>query len=126
MLREDTLQASLKRKHRQVRLQLQRSWHAVAQRLDRWLPAASLQTYLVAMILLATVPIALLLTWKVAVEARSGRQSAVALLQQSAASVAQAAEHPHNVARGTYVRTAGAGFDVAPAPRFLPLDGNAG
>ena len=41
-------------------------------------------------------------------------------------SVAQAAEHPHNVARGTYVRTAGAGFDVAPAPRFLPLDGNAG
>ncbi len=92
VLREDTLQASLKRKHRQVRLQLQRSWHAVAQRLDRWLPAASLQTYLVAMILLATVPIALLLTWKVAVEARSGRQSAVALLQQSAASVAQAAE----------------------------------
>ena len=41
-------------------------------------------------------------------------------------SVAQAAEHPHNVARGTYVRTAGAGFDVAPAPRFLPLDGKAG
>jgi len=36
-------------------------------------------------------------------------------------SVAQAAEHPHNVARGTYVHTAGAGLDVAPAPRFLPL-----
>ena len=41
-------------------------------------------------------------------------------------SVAEAAEHPHNVARGTYVHTAGAGLDVAPAPRFLPLDGSAG
>ena len=41
-------------------------------------------------------------------------------------SAQEAAEHPHNVARGTYVRTAGAGFDVAPAPRFLPLDGKAG
>jgi alpha-methylacyl-CoA racemase len=40
-------------------------------------------------------------------------------------SVAEAAAHPHNVARGTYVRTAGAGLDVAPAPRFLPLDGGA-
>ena len=40
-------------------------------------------------------------------------------------SVAEAAAHPHNVARGTYVRTAGAGLDVAPAPRFLPLDGAA-
>lgn len=86
------MQASLKRKHRQVRLRLQRHWRAVAGRLDQWLPAASLQTYLVAMILLATLPIALLLTWQVAGEARSGRQSAVALLQQSAASVAQAAE----------------------------------
>ena len=41
-------------------------------------------------------------------------------------SAQEAAEHPHNVARGTYVRTAGAGFAVAPAPRFLPLDGKAG
>ena len=41
-------------------------------------------------------------------------------------SAQEAAEHPHNVARGTYVRTAGAGFDVAPAPRFLPLDDKAG
>ena len=37
-------------------------------------------------------------------------------------SVAEAAEHPHNTARGTYVRTAGGALDVAPAPRFLPLD----
>ena len=37
-------------------------------------------------------------------------------------SVAEAAEHPHNVARGTYVRTAGGAMDVAPAPRFLSLD----
>jgi alpha-methylacyl-CoA racemase len=41
-------------------------------------------------------------------------------------SVAEAAVHPHNVARGTYVSSAGAGLDVAPAPRFLPLDGSAG
>ena len=41
-------------------------------------------------------------------------------------SVAQAAEHPHNVARGTYVHTAEGGLDVAPAPRFLPLNGKAG
>lgn len=41
-------------------------------------------------------------------------------------SVAEAAEHPHNVARGTYVRTAAGALDVVPAPRFLPLDGNAG
>ena len=39
-------------------------------------------------------------------------------------SVAQAAEHPHNVARGTYVRTAQGSLDVAPAPRFLPLEGS--
>ena len=37
-------------------------------------------------------------------------------------SVAEAAEHPHNVARGTYVRTAAGAVDVSPAPRFLPLD----
>ena len=41
-------------------------------------------------------------------------------------SVAEAAEHPHNVARGTYARTAAGALDVAPAPRFLPLDGSAG
>ncbi len=38
-------------------------------------------------------------------------------------SVAEAAEHPHNVARGTYARTAAGALDVAPAPRFLPLNG---
>ena len=37
-------------------------------------------------------------------------------------SVAEAAEHPHNVARGTYVRTAAGAVDVSPAPRFLSLD----
>ena len=39
-------------------------------------------------------------------------------------SVAQAAEHPHNVARGTYVRTAQGSLVVAPAPRLLPLEGS--
>lgn len=38
-------------------------------------------------------------------------------------SAAEAAEHPHNVARGTHVRTAAGALDVAPAPRFLRLDG---
>ena len=40
-------------------------------------------------------------------------------------SPAQAAEHPHNVARGNFVRTADGALDVSPAPRFLPLN-NAG
>ena len=51
---------------------------------------------------------------------------AVVFLAACGLSAQEAAEHPHNVARGTYVHTAGAGLDVAPAPRFLPLDGNAG
>ena len=38
-------------------------------------------------------------------------------------SVAEAAAHPHNAARGVYQRTASGGWDAAPAPRFLPLDG---
>ena len=38
-------------------------------------------------------------------------------------STPEAAEHPHNVARGTYVRTASGALDVSPAPRFLRLDG---
>ncbi|NMM77739.1 hypothetical protein B2J89_13730 [Acidovorax sp. SRB_24] len=61
-------------------------------RLDRRMPAASLKTYLVAVILLATVPVALLLTYKVASDVRSGRHSAVAMLQQAAAGLAQMAE----------------------------------
>jgi alpha-methylacyl-CoA racemase len=36
-------------------------------------------------------------------------------------SVAEAATHPHNVARGTYRDAAAGGFDIAAAPRFLPL-----
>ena len=59
--------------------------------LDSLLPQAALKTYLVAVILLATLPIAVLLTWKVAGDARSVRGTAVGLLQQSAASAAQAA-----------------------------------
>ena len=82
----------MKKNLRYLRLRLGRWWQAVPQHLDRLLPAASLKTYLVAVILLATLPIAVLLTWKVVTDVRSGRQSAVALLQQSAASTAQAAE----------------------------------
>ena len=92
MLQEGKLHAKLKRKQRRIQLRLQRRWRAMPQWLDRLLPAASLKTYLVAVILFATLPIAVLLTWKVANDARSGRNNAVALLQQSAASVAQAAE----------------------------------
>lgn len=33
----------------------------------------------------------------------------------------EAAAHPHNLARGTYARTAAGAVDAAPAPRFLPL-----
>jgi alpha-methylacyl-CoA racemase len=36
-------------------------------------------------------------------------------------SLAEAAAHPHNVARGVYVRDPGGQFDAAGAPRFLPL-----
>ena len=74
------------------RLRLRRQWRDLPLRLDRFLPVASLKTYLVTVILLATVPIAVLLSWKVASDARSDRHSAQVLLQQSAASVAQAAE----------------------------------
>ena len=84
--------ASLKRKKRFIQLRSQRRWRAMQRRLDQMLPAASLKTYLVAVILIATLPIALLLTWKVTQDARSGRSNAVALLKQSAASAAQAAE----------------------------------
>lgn len=41
-------------------------------------------------------------------------------------SAEEAAVHPHNLARATYVRTASGAVDVAPAPRFLPLVGGAG
>ena len=41
-------------------------------------------------------------------------------------SAEEAAVHPHNRARATYVRTASGALDVAPAPRFLPLVGGAG
>jgi len=41
-------------------------------------------------------------------------------------SAEEAADHPHNRARATYVRTASGALDVAPAPRFLPLVGGAG
>jgi alpha-methylacyl-CoA racemase len=36
-------------------------------------------------------------------------------------SLQEAAEHPHNMARGTYQRTDGHALRVAAAPRFLPL-----
>ena len=36
-------------------------------------------------------------------------------------SLAEAARHPHNVARGIYREAAQGGFEVAAAPRFLPL-----
>jgi len=35
--------------------------------------------------------------------------------------LAEAAEHPHNSARGIYQRGADGGLDASPAPRFLPL-----
>lgn len=38
-------------------------------------------------------------------------------------SLKEAAAHPHNQARGVYVRTQGGAVDAAPAPRFLPLQG---
>lgn len=81
----------MKKSLRYLRLRLQRRWRAVPLWLDRLLPAASLKTYLVVVILLATLPIAVLLTWNVVTDVRSGRQSATALLRQSAASTAQAA-----------------------------------
>lgn len=37
--------------------------------------------------------------------------------------VEEAAVHPHNVARGVFVRGEGGALDVAAAPRFLPLEG---
>ena len=37
-------------------------------------------------------------------------------------SVAEAAQHPHNVARGVYRESGVSALDVSPAPRFLPLD----
>ena len=37
-------------------------------------------------------------------------------------SVTEAAAHSHNVARGIYSAADGGALDVAPAPRFLPLD----
>ena len=70
-------------------LQRWQSW--VTTRLDPLMPVASLKTYLVAVILLATVPIALLLSYKVATDARSGRQGAAAMLEQAAAGLAQMA-----------------------------------
>ena len=91
MPQESTLHASFKRRQRRFRARLQRRWRGMARWLDRLLPAASLKTYVVAVILLAMLPIAVLLAWKVAGDARSSRTAAVALLQQSAASAAQAA-----------------------------------
>jgi alpha-methylacyl-CoA racemase len=40
-------------------------------------------------------------------------------------SIQEATEHPHNVARGIYGTYAGRGLQVAGAPRFLPLTGDA-
>ncbi len=91
MLREGTLHASLKRRQRRFQVRVQRRRQRLAHWLDSLLPQAALKTYLVAVILLATLPIAVLLTWKVVGDARSMRGTAVGLLQQSAASVAQAA-----------------------------------
>ena len=39
-------------------------------------------------------------------------------------SIAEAAVHPHNVARGLYAQDVKGGLAVAPAPRFLPLREN--
>lgn len=38
-------------------------------------------------------------------------------------SIAEAAVHPHNAARGVYAAAPGGGLRVAPAPRFMPLPG---
>jgi len=40
-------------------------------------------------------------------------------------SIQEATEHPHNVARGIYGVSASGGLEVASAPRFLPLQGEA-
>lgn len=82
----------MKKRIRCVRLWYRRRLHWAVQRWDQLMPAASLKTYLVAVILLATLPIALLLTYKVASDVRSGRNNAVALLVQSAEGLAQRAK----------------------------------
>ncbi len=84
--------AVMEKKLRYARLWYRRRLRRATARLDRRMPVASLKTYLVAVILLATVPIALLLTYKVASDVRSGRHSAVAMLEQVAAGLAQMAE----------------------------------
>lgn len=82
----------MKKTLRWARLRLRRWRRSVPLWLDSLLPVAPLKLYLVVVILLATLPLALLLTWQVVNDARSQRTAALALLQQSAASAAQAAE----------------------------------
>ena len=75
-----------------TQLWLQRRVRLLAAQLDQHMPAATLRAYLVAVILLATVPIALLLAYNLASDVRSARQSATALLQQGATMLARTAE----------------------------------
>ncbi|MBF9265959.1 hybrid sensor histidine kinase/response regulator, partial [Acidovorax cattleyae] len=56
---------------------------------ERAWPSASLRTYLVAMILAATLPIALLLTYKVAADLVQARSRLQSVLGHSAAGLAQ-------------------------------------
>jgi len=92
MMQWSPQRAAMRQKMRFAHLWYQRRLRALALRLDRCMPVASLRTYLVAMILLATLPIALLLTYNVASDVRSGRRAASMLLQQTASTLAQTVE----------------------------------
>lgn len=64
-----------------------------ALRAARFWPSASLRTYLVATILIASVPLAALLTWQSLVAIRKQQADLEAALERSAASLALAVEH---------------------------------
>ena len=60
--------------------------------LERWWPRASLRRYLVAMILLATLPLATLVCWQILAEVRAEQVQVESDLSRSAAALAQAVE----------------------------------
>ena len=82
----------MRQKLRFAQLWFQRRLRVLAAQLDQHLPVATLKAYLVAIILLATVPIALLLAYNLASDVRTERQSAIALLRQGATTLARTAE----------------------------------
>lgn len=82
----------MNQKLRFAKLCYRRRLRVLTKQLDRCMPVVALRSYLVAMILLATLPIALLLTYNVVKDVRSGRQAALELLRQSAGTLSQAVE----------------------------------